>query len=269
MKQIILLLVCFIGQNILSQELFMVTDPASNIPANTLIVRVMQSVFKEQIKTGYNYHAMPEITYGITKNLMVRNTLFVSTRSNTLITEGASFYAKYRFFSTDDINSHFRMAAFGRYSFNKADIHQEEIEIMGHNTGFEMGLVATQLIKKVAISSTISFEKAFDNKPDYAFPTNQGDNATNYTLSIGKLMYPKQYTSYKQTNINLMLEFLGQTINQNGKSYLDVVPSIQFIINSQARIDLGYRQQLYNSMLRSAPNGVYFNLEYNFFNAFK
>ena len=269
MKQIILLLVCFIGQNILSQELFMVTDPASNIPANTLIVRVMQSVFKEQIKTGYNYHAMPEITYGITKNLMVRSTLFVSTRSNTLITEGASFYAKYRFFSTDDINSHFRMAAFGRYSFNKADIHQEEIEIMGHNTGFEMGLVATQLIKKVAISSTISFEKAFDNKPDYVFPTNQGDNATNYTLSIGKLMYPKQYTSYKQTNINLMLEFLGQTINQNGKSYLDVVPSIQFIINSQARIDLGYRQQLYNSMLRSAPNGVYFNLEYNFFNAFK
>ena len=269
MKLIFLLSLLFLSQNNFGQELFLVTDPASNIPANTLSARVMQSVFKEQIKTGYNYHAMPEITYGISKNLMVRTTLFVSTRSNTLITEGASFYSKYRFFSTDDVNSHFRMAAFGRYSFNKADIHQEEIEIMGHNTGFETGLVATQLIKKVAISSTISFEKAFDNKPDYAFPTNQGDNATNYTLSIGKLMYPKKYISYKQTNINLMLEFLGQTINQNGKSYLDVVPSIQFIINSQARIDLGYRQQLYNSMLRSAPNGVYFNLEYNFFNAFK
>ena len=268
MKKIIFLLLLFIFQNNYGQELFVVTDPASNIPANTLSIRMMQSVFKEQIETGYNYHAMPEITYGLTKNLMIRTTLFVSTRSNNLITEGASFYAKYRFFSVDDINSHFRMATFARYSFNKADIHQEEIEIMGHNTGFETGLIATQLIKKVAISSSISFEKAFNNKPDYAFPANQGNNATNYTLSIGKLIYPKKYTSYKQTNINFMLEFLGQTINQNGKSYLDAVPSVQFIINSQARIDFGYRQQLYNSMIRSAPNGVYFNLEYNFFNAF-
>lgn len=268
MKKIIFLLLLFIFQNNYGQELFVVTDPASNIPANTLSIRMMQSVFKEQIETGYNYHAMPEITYGLTKNLMIRSTLFVSTRSNNLITEGASFYVKYRFFSVDDINSHFRMATFARYSFNKADIHQEEIEIMGHNTGFETGLIATQLIKKVAISSSISFEKALDNKPDYAFPANQGNNATNYTLSIGKLMYPKKYTSYKQTNINFMLEFLGQTINQNGKSYLDAVPSVQFIINSQARIDFGYRQQLYNSMVRSAPNGVYLNLEYNFFNAF-
>lgn len=269
MKKIFFLLLLFVFQNNFSQELFVVTDPASNIAANTLSVRMMQSVFKEQIETGYNYHAMPEITYGISKNLMVRSTLFVSTRSKSLITEGASFYAKYRFFSTDDINSHFRLATFGRYSFNKADIHQEEIEIMGHNTGFETGIIATQLIKKVAISSSISFEKAFDNKPDYPFPSSQGNTATNYTLSVGKLMYPKKYTSFKQTNINLMLEFLGQTINQNGKSYLDVVPSIQFIINSQSRIDFGYRQQLYNSMVRSAPNGVYFNLEYNFFNVFK
>jgi hypothetical protein len=37
--------------------------------------------------------------------------------------------AKYRFYSEDDLNSHFRMA--GRYSFNRADIHQEQIEILG------------------------------------------------------------------------------------------------------------------------------------------
>jgi len=161
------------------------------------------------------------------------------------------------------------MAAFGRYSFNNADIHQEQIEIMGHNTGFETGIVATQLIKKIAISASVSFEKAFDNKPDYRFPIVQSDNATNYTLSFGKLMYPKKYTSFKQTNINTMLEFVGQTLNENGKSYLDIVPSIQFIINSQARIDVAYRRELYSSMLRSAPNGFYLNLEYNFFNVSK
>jgi hypothetical protein len=269
MRKVVILFFALVFQKNYSQELFVVTDPASNIPANTLSARVMQSVFKEQVETGYNYHAMPEISYGISKNLMVRSTVFLSTRSNNIIAEGASFYAKYRVFSTDDVNSHFRVATFGRYSFNKADIHQDEIEIMGHNTGFETGIIATQLIKKVAVSSSVSFEKVFDNKPDYVFPSNQGNNATNYTFSIGKLMYPKKYTSYKQTNINLMLEFLGQTINLNGKSYLDVVPSVQFIINSQARIDIGYRQELYNSMARSAPNGVYFNLEYNFFNVIK
>jgi hypothetical protein len=61
--------------------------------------------------------------------------------------------AKYRFYSEDDLNSHFRMA-YGRYSFNRADIHQEQIEILGHNTGFETGIIATKLLKKVAISSS-------------------------------------------------------------------------------------------------------------------
>jgi hypothetical protein len=269
MRKICILLMVFTLQKNYSQELFVVTDPASNVPANTISVRLSQSLFKEEFVPGYNYHLMPEVTYGLNKNLMFRGSAFVSNRSNQLVTEGGSFYTKYRFYSTDDLNSHFRLAAFGRYSFNNADIHQEQIEIMGHNTGFETGFVATKLIKKVAISSSVSFEKAFDNKPNYSFPDNFGDNATNYTLSFGKLMYPKKYTNYKQTNINLMVEFVGQTINESGKSYLDVVPAIQFIINSQARIDLAYRQELASSMLRTAPNGFYFNLEYIFFNASK
>ena len=65
-----------------------------------------------------------------------------------------------------------------------------------------------------------------------------------------------------------MLEFVGLTINDNGKSYLDVVPAVQFIINSQARIDLAYRHELMSSMIRTAPNGVYLNFEYNFYNVF-
>lgn len=265
MKKIILFFVAISYQTILSQELFVVTDPASNVPANSLAVNVMQLLFKEQIKTGYNYHLMPEVTYGINKNLMVRGSAFISNRSNQLVTEGGSFMAKYRFFSTDDLNSHFRLAAYGRYSFNNTDIHQEQIEILGHNTGFETGIIATKLVKKLAISSSISFEKASDNKPNYPFPKTFGNNATNYTLSFGKLMYPKKYTSFKQTNINLMVEFVGQTINQNGKSFLDIVPAVQFIFNSQARLDFAYRHELTSSMLRSAPNGFYFNLYYTFF----
>ena len=265
MRKVFLFFIAIYCQNIYSQELFVITDPASNVPANSLGVNVMQSLFKEEMKSGYNYHFMPEVSYGLNKNIMFRASAFVSNRNSQLVTEGGSFYTKYRFYSTDDLNSHFRLAAYGRYSFNNADIHQEQIEILGHNSGFETGLIATKLIKKVAISSSISFEKALDNKPSYPFPDNIGDNATNYTLSFGKLMYPKKYTNYKQTNINLMVEFVGQTINENGKSYLDVVPAIQFIFNSQARLDFAYRQELMSSMVRSAPNGFYFNLYYTFF----
>ncbi len=252
-----------------SQELFVVTEPASNMPTGSVGVRMAQSLMKEQFKPGYNYHLMPEVMWGVNKNLMVHFAAFVSNRSNQLITEGGSFYAKYRFFSVDDLHSHFRMAGFGRYSLNRADIHQEEIETMGHNTGYETGLVATQLINKLAISASASYERALDNNPDYDFPETQSNSAMNYTLSFGRLMYPKKYISFKQTNINLMTEFLGQRLNENGKSYLDIVPSIQFIVNSQARIDVAYRKELYSNMLRTAPNGVYLKLEYNFFNVTK
>ena len=63
-----------------------------------------------------------------------------------------------------------------------------------------------------------------------------------------------------------MLEFVGKTINENGRSYLDVAPVIQFIFNSQARLDLGYRKELISSMTRSSSDGIYFNLYYTFFN---
>ncbi|SHG35575.1 hypothetical protein SAMN05444372_10541 [Flavobacterium micromati] len=266
MRNLVLIIVVFIFQIGSSQELFLLTDPASNVPANSLGVNILQSAFEREMTSGYMYSIMPEVTYGINKNLMVRASAFLSNRNSQLVAEGGNFLAKYRFYSEDDLNSHFRLAAFGRYSSNNANIHQEQIEIMGQNSGFETGIVATKLIKKLAISSTVSFEKAFDNKPNNSFPATLGDNATNYTLSFGKLMYPKKYTSLKQTNINLMVEFIGQTINENGKSYLDIVPVIQFIFNSQARLDLAYRRELMSSMIRTAPNGVYLNLYYTFFN---
>lgn len=268
MKGLRLYMALLFCQLVSSQELFVVTDPASNIPSNSLSARMGNSLFEEKFESGYNYHLMPEFSYGFNKNLMFRATAFISNRANSLVTEGGSFYSKFRFYSKDDINSHFRLAAFGRYSFNNSDIHQEQIETMGHNSGFEVGLVATKLIHKVAISSSLSFEKAFDNTSRNPFPDNLGNSATNYAFSIGKLMYPKTYTSFKQTNINLMLEFLGQTINENGRSSLDMIPAVQFIINSQARIDVAYRHEIMSSMYRTAPNGFYLNLEYNLYNVF-
>ncbi|UQD55156.1 hypothetical protein [Flavobacterium sp. K5-23] len=265
MRHLLLIFLVAFSFQVKSQELFVMTDPASNVPAGSIGVRDMNFFLYEK-NGNLNYHNMPEIMWGVNNKLMLRAAAFISNSGEGWDTEGGSLYAKYRFFSVDDMHSHFRMAAYAKYSFNNADIHQDEIETMGHNTGYETGIVATQLINKVAISSSISYERALDNKPNYEFPADQSNSAINYTLSIGKLMHPKKYTSFKQTNINAMVEFLGQRLNGNGKSYLDVVPSVQFIINSQARVDLAYKQELYTSMNRTAPNGFLLRLEYTFFN---
>jgi hypothetical protein len=250
-----------------SQELFVLTEPASNMPAKTLGIRSMNSWMKET-SGGTNYHMMPEMMWGVNNKLMLHALAFISNRNKGLVTEGAGIYAKYRFLSKDQVHSHFRMALFGRIGFNNSDIHQHEIETMGHNSGYELGIVATQLLHKVAFSGAVSFEQATNNGSKNKFPTEQDDKAINYSFSVGKLLLPKEYKAYKQTNFNVMLEFLGQRLI-SGASYIDIAPSIQFIINSQARIDLAWRKELYSNMLRTAPNGVILKLEYNLFSVFK
>lgn len=266
MRYLFIIFILNCSLNVFSQELFVVTEPASNMPSGSIGLRVGQSLMKRKFDSGYEFNSMPEIMYGANKNLMLHTSIYLSNRDGNSNFEGGSFYAKYRVFSVDDIHSHFRIALYGRASFNNSIINEEEIETMGHNSGFETGFVATQLINKLAISSSFSYEKALDNGSQNPFPDLQSSSAVNYTLSFGKLVYPKVYTNLKQTNINLMLELMGQRLNENKKTFLDIVPSIQFIINSQARIDLAYKKEIYSDMLRNAPNGVYMKLEYTFFN---
>ena len=80
-------------------------------------------------------------------------------------------------------------------------------------------------------------------------------------------MLPKEYKSYKQVNLNLMAEVLAQRLNVYGKYFIDIAPSVQFIFNSQTRIDLGYRKQLKSTMERTAPNGFMIRVEHLLFNA--
>jgi hypothetical protein len=251
-----------------SQELFVFTEPASNMAKGNLGLRLMASSMKEAVGSEYNNHLMPELMYGVNNKLMVHLAAFISNRNTSFVTEGGSLYAKYKFLNNDDVQSHFRMAAFGRYSWNNADIHQQEINLIGHNTGFELGMNATQLLHKWAFSAGISYQQAANNGSKYEFPSSESNKAMYYTLSLGKLMLPKAYTGYEQTNLNLMVELLGQSLLSNGKSYLDIAPSVQLIIHSKMRIDLAYRKELYSNMIRTAPNGLVLKLEYNFFNVY-
>ena len=254
-----------------AQELFVYTEPASNMPAHSLGLR-LNNWFMRETKTGeLNYHLIPEAMWGVNKNLMVHAEAFISNRNRGFGVEGASVYAKYRFFSHDAVHRHFRMAAFGRLSYNNAEVHQEEIETNGHNSGYEIGWVGTQLLHKQAISGSLSYEQVtgptalFNEQERILYPR----QAVNYSLSTGRLIFPKKYAGYGQTNFNVMVELLGQYLPERGKSYLDIAPSLQFIFNSQTRVDIGYRHELYSSMGRTAPNGFLVRLEHVLFNAIK
>lgn len=259
----------FIQTSVLSQELFALTEPASNMSTHSVGLRLNGLLMKEQSSNHYNTHLNPEVMIGVSKNWMAHADFFLSNANGHLISEGGSFYCKYRFFSDDDVHSHFRMAFFGRGSLNNAEIHQMAIDLNGHNSGIEGGLVATKLIHKIAISSTFSFLHVFDNLCSNQWMyDNTRREAINYTISFGKLMLPKEYVNYKQTNVNAMLECLAQTNLASGKTFVDVAPILQFIFLSQMRLDIGYRTSVINDLDRTTPSGVLFRMEYNFFSAF-
>ena len=249
-----------------SQELFLLTYPASNVPKNAIVVRGMHSLFERINDNSISYHFMPEVMFGINKNFMIVTNGFISNENNKLNFEGASVLGQYRFYSNDEAKRHFRMAIWSRIAVNNAEIHQEEIELNGHNSGVRLGLTGTQLLHKTALSSTVSYQKAHSNFSN-EFPQNYSTEALDYTFSIGQLMLPKQYKDFNQTNVNLMVEILGQTHLENGESFLDIAPVLQFIIKSKARLDIAYRRQLFSTIHRTQPNGIIINFQYNIFSA--
>jgi hypothetical protein len=268
MYKYFLIIVLFCNSKVKAQELFVVTEPASNMPAKSIGVRVANFFMKENLTQTTSYHLMPELMVAPSKNIMLHIAAVASNRKGGMNAEGYSLYGKYRLYSKDDVHKHFRVALFGRYSNNNSTIHMHEISLPMHNSGYEYGTVATKLLHKTAISSSVSLARAISTtKVNY--PYKDFRNVVNYSFSLGQLVLPKTYTSYKQTNWNTMLEFIGQQNIGNKQGYLDVIPSIQAIIHSVARIDVGYRKQLTGNIHRSSTQGFIIKLEYLFFNALK
>ncbi len=267
MKQIITAAcLLLLPARIYAQELFVYSEPASNMPANTIGIRAGNWLMNEAARSRINYHLIPELMWGLSKRLMVHAEGFISNRNAGLAAEGAGLYAKYRFYSKDTLYRHFRAAAFGRITTNNAPIHQEEIMTNGHNSGVTLGLIATQLLHRQALSATLSYERAMDNFGGNEYPEAQSRDALNLALSTGRLFYPRRYTGYGQVNINGMVELLGQQLLGSGKHYVDIAPSVQLIFNSQTRLDIGYRYQLFSNMERTAPNGLLVRVEHVLFN---
>lgn len=252
-----------------AQELFTWTEPASNMPAKGIGLRVTNTFMKEE-GSKYQYYVLPEIMWGISSKFMIHAEGFFGNGNNCFSADGAALYGKYRFFSQDEIHSHFRMALYARAAINDSHIHQAAIDFNGLNSGYEAGLIATKLISRIALSGSAGFLHAADNmRNNKIYYDDKYRNAIGYNFSAGKLMLPKEYTSYKQTNFNLMLELLGQTNFGDGKTYLDMAPVVQLIFQSKMRIDASYRFALVKDLVRSSTSEFLLRLEYNIFNAYK
>jgi hypothetical protein len=295
MKSFFTLILIVLINDASAQELYVFTEPASNMAAKSIGARLLYKQFKMTHDNKFSsYRIEPELMFGVNKNLMVHINGYASNmfQSNLKI-EGASLYAKYRFFSKDDVHSHFRLAAYGKIAavnnpttlttsaLHAADdgnggvayhdlIHTTinyEIDIDGTNSGIATGIIATKLVNKFAVSGSVGYLYRLNNlngKREVIVPW----RAVNYSISAGYLLLPKEYTSYKQTNVNLYTEFLGASTWDNKKYFIDIAPAVQFIINSIARVDLGYRTQLSGNTQRMANSSFLIRVEYNFLNAF-
>ena len=270
MKILVVILFIFSFQQLKAQELFVYTEPASNMAAKSIGLRLNNYLMKERSVSKYDYHLIPELMWGVSKRVMIHAEGFLSNRSNSLKAEGGSLYLKYRFYSRDEVHSHFRMAAYIRGAFNNTHIHEPAISLSGFNSGYEAGIVATKLINKFALSANGSFVHATDNSAGNKFLYgDKNRNAVTYALSAGQLILPKAYINYEQTNLNAMVEILGQTNLNSSKSYIDIAPSIQFIFLSRMRLDIGYRFPVVKDLQRAADRGFLVRFEYNFFNVYK
>ncbi len=266
MKKLILFLLASISFNqAIAQELYVFSEPASNMPTNSIGARLTN---EGSLTLPSNNRTMVEVMVGANKNLMFHVQGFLSNMDGKYRTEGASLYAKYRVFSFDDVKSHFRGAVFARVSISKRPTYTEDINLEGDNSGIQGGLIFTQLIHKLALSATIGYSNADwkIDKQKVGWPV--PDEMINYSLSSGYLLLPFIYKNYNQPNLNLYVELLGKTNPNGGNSYLDLAPAVQVVLNSKTRIDLGYRFQVSGNIANRYMKNTYLaRVEFNFFNA--
>jgi hypothetical protein len=249
---------------VFSQELYVNTEPASNMATHSLGIRLENQGY---FNPGYKNRTSLEVMYGESRHLMVHASLYGSDfYQDHQHFEGGSVYAKYRFLSIDSVQKHFRGAFFAKISGINNPIHNQEITLEGDNSGLQSGVIFTQLLHKLALSGSVSYLRAWDNWGGYDLPVTNAKNAIAYTLSTGYLLLPRVYKSYDQVNVNVYAELLGKTNPGYGQSYLDAAPAIQFIFNSLIRLDFSYRIPLYNSMMRNSEHMYLLRLEYNLFN---
>ncbi len=261
----IIFILLFLFNSIISnsQELYINTEPASLIPKGTKVVRLTNSnifLSGSNIMGGISnaFLVTPSLAYGLSKKIMVSgsfqfaNKPFEQDMMPNFGFNGFKIYSKQRILSTDKEKYHTRLSSFIKFSYHEDKFMKDNIDLELQDTGFEFGLIGTQLINKLAISIT----SAFTRVSNIDVKSTQGStvkwqttnlSTSKNSISAGYLLFPRKYKSYKQTNFNLYLEYITNTIltkdfpNNYHKFSSTLAPGIQFILLSRSRLDFSYK----------------------------
>ena len=274
MKRNIFLGIIFCSLAAKGQELYVYTEPASNMPAHSLSAKLSANYIGklQGNQNRFMQRYTPELMFGISKKWMVHvGGTFADMHTKNFRWESVYMYGKYRFVSKDELHSHFRMAAFLDASYSRSPYHYDEISLQGDKSGVQAGIIATQLWNKLAVSATVSHLQALDESRNdkVQYIPSRIYQAMNYSLSAGYLVLPFEYTDYRQTNLNLYAEVLAQQSLDRKAHYIDLAPAIQLIFNSNAKLNFGYRFQLDGDMQRMTESSWLISFERTFLNALK
>lgn len=273
MKKLFILVLLFTAFRMSGQELYVFSEPASNVPAYSLSVKLTNHlVTSDKIYGRFSNRLMPQVYLGVSKKFMVAaGGTFANMHTPNFRYESVNLYAKYRFLSKDELHKHFRMAVFAEASSTRAPFHYDEITLMGDKSGVELGVIATQLWHKLALSGTVAHTQVLHesrtNKVLYIPARNY--QSMNYAVSAGYLVLPKEYKDYRQTNLNLYAELLAQQTLDRSTYFVDLATAMQLIFNSNAKLNLGYRFQLGGNMQRMTSNSWLISFERTFLGALK
>lgn len=274
MKKNILGILVFCSYLAKAQELYVYSEPASNMPARSVSAKLTANyIGRQATESRFMQRYSPELMFGINKKWMVHvGSTFADMHTKKFRWESVYLYGKYRFLSNDELHSHFRMAAFADIAYTRSPFHFDEVSLQGDKSGVQLGLIATQLWNKLAVSGTVShtqvLHKSRNSKTDIYIPS-RIYQVMNYSLSAGYLVLPFQYTDYKQTNLNIYTEVLAQQSLDRKAYFVDLAPAVQLIFSSNAKLNLGYRFQLNGNMLRMSENSWLISFERTFLNALR
>src|ERR1043166_4804745 len=100
-KFFLIFTVIFFTKSATSQELYVFSEPASNMPAHSISGKITgHFVSSDNIYGRFTQRYMPELMFGLSKKLMVHLSATISNMHTTNFKfESYSLYTKYRFFS--------------------------------------------------------------------------------------------------------------------------------------------------------------------------
>src|SRR5438874_12056399 len=120
-KYVIIILLSTRWQSLSAQELYVFTEPASNMPAKSISAKLTARSPVSKYNSYFKQQYIPEMMFGISKQLMVHLSSSFSDFYTPMVSfESVKLYAKWRFYSNDEIHKHFRLAAFAEGSYSKS-----------------------------------------------------------------------------------------------------------------------------------------------------